>query len=292
MAKGKIIRLLGGFYTIKTEDGKIVESRAKGNFRHKDIAPLVGDYVNFKEGEGDTLGYIEKVYPRTSVMLRPPVANVDQVMVIIPVEQPKYNLDLITKLLVHYERQKIPIIIVISKIDLDCHEGEFLKQQFQRIGYPTYSLVLTDKEQVETLRPLLQDKTTVLAGVSAAGKSTLTTHFIDEEVKVGGLSAKTQRGKHTTRHNELFDNGEGIYILDTPGFSSIDLREIESDSLKNYFPEFLKLEGTCKFMNCSHSKEPGCAVKQEVEQGIIWDERYQSYIKMYEEQKDKEKHQW
>lgn len=292
MAKGKIIRLLGGFYTIKREDGKIIESRAKGNFRHKDIDPIVGDNVEFREGEGETLAYIEKVLPRSSAMLRPPIANVDQVMVIVPVAEPKYNSELITKMLVHYEKESVPIVILVSKRDLDEEKSVQLAENFRRVGYPTYAVSLIDEGDAEKLRPVLKDKTTALSGVSAAGKSTLTSHFIDGEVKTGDLSKKTMRGKHTTRHSELFEGEDGIYIFDTPGFSSLEPDGIESEDLKEYFPEFRRLLGECKFNNCMHINEPKCAVKAAVADGEIWRERYDSYVKIYEQLREKEKNQW
>lgn len=291
MKTGKITKLLGGFYYIADEEGNIYESRAKGNFRHKSLTPMVGDWVEFTEGQGNTLAYIQKLLPRSSQMKRPAVANVDQVFLVVPVDEPKYNLDLINKLLVYYEKEKIPIVILINKVDLNVEEGEYLKRNFALTGYPVYALSFTTPSDLERLRPLLAHKTTALAGVSAAGKSTLTDYFVEEDVKVGGLSKKTMRGKHTTRHNELFEGKDGIFLLDTPGFSSIEMAELKSRELKRYFPEFRKA-GPCRFLDCDHRKEPGCEVKSLVDEGKIWDKRYEGYLSLFEELKEREKREW
>ncbi len=278
---GKIIKLTGGFYYIKSGD-QVFETRARGNFRHSKVDPIVGDDVEFKYEE-KTLGYIEKVYPRKNMLTRPKVANVDLALVVIPVLDPKYNLVIIDKTIIQAEYQGIDVAVVINKCDLDRKSGENLDEIYKSAGFETFTISDKDKS-IDSLKKFLKGKTVALCGVSGAGKSTITSRILDKDVEVGKVSDKTKRGKHTTRHTEILYNDD-IYIFDTPGFSSLSLN-IDSDDLKNYFREF-RTYNDCKFNNCNHIKEPKCAVKEAVELGKITRERYENYLYIYNEIKNK-----
>ena len=278
---GKIIKLTGGFYYIKSGD-QVFETRARGNFRHLKVDPIVGDDVEFKYEE-KTLGYIEKVYPRKNMLTRPKVANVDLALVVIPVLDPKYNLVIIDKTIIQAEYQRIAVAVVINKCDLDRESGKKLEEIYKSAGFETFTI--SDKDNsIDSLKKFLKGKTVALCGVSGAGKSTITSRILDKDVEVGKVSDKTKRGKHTTRHTEILYNDD-IYIFDTPGFSSLSLN-IDSDDLKNYFREF-RTYNDCKFNNCNHIKEPKCAVKEAVELGKITRERYENYLYIYNEIKNK-----
>ena len=278
---GKIIKLTGGFYYIKSGD-EVFETRARGNFRHSKVEPIVGDDVEFKYEE-KTLGYIEKVYPRKNMLTRPRVSNVDLALIVIPVLDPKYNLVIIDKTIIRAEHEGIDLAIVINKSDLDEESAEELARIYKNSGFETF--VISDKDDnIESLRAYLHGKTVALCGVSGAGKSTITSRILNKEVEVGKVSQKTKRGKHTTRHTEILYN-EDIYIFDTPGFSSLSLK-IEEEDLKNYFREF-KNFNNCKFNNCNHIKEPKCAVKDAVDRGQIEKSRYENYLYIFNELKEK-----
>lgn len=278
---GKIIKLTGGFYYIKSGD-EVFETRARGNFRHSKVEPIVGDDVEFKYEE-KTLGYIEKVYPRKNMLTRPRVSNVDLALIVIPVLDPKYNLVIIDKTIIQAEHEGIDLAIVINKSDLDSESAEELARIYKNSGFETF--VISDKDDnIESLRAYLHGKTVALCGVSGAGKSTITSRILNKEVEVGKVSQKTKRGKHTTRHTEILYN-EDIYIFDTPGFSSLTLK-IDEEDLKNYFREF-KNFNNCKFNNCNHIKEPKCAVKDAVDRGEIEKSRYENYLYIFNELKEK-----
>ncbi|MDU7151312.1 MAG: ribosome small subunit-dependent GTPase A [Peptoniphilus grossensis] len=278
---GKIIKLTGGFYYIKSGD-EVFETRARGNFRHSKVEPIVGDDVEFKYEE-KTLGYIEKVYPRKNMLTRPRVSNVDLALIVIPVLDPKYNLVIIDKTIIQAEREGIDLAIVINKADLDRESAEELARIYKNSGFEAF--VISDKDDnIESLRAYLHGKTVALCGVSGAGKSTITSRILNKEVEVGKVSQKTKRGKHTTRHTEILYNDD-IYIFDTPGFSSLTLK-IEEEDLKNYFREF-KNFNNCKFNNCNHIKEPKCAVKDAVDRGQIEKSRYENYLYIFNELKEK-----
>lgn len=278
---GKIIKLTGGFYYIKSGD-KVFETRARGNFRHTKVEPIVGDDVEFKYEE-KTLGYIEKVYPRKNMLTRPKVSNVDLALIVIPVLDPKYNLVIIDKTIIQAEYQGIDLAIIINKSDLDRSSAEELTKIYKNSGFKTF-MVSNEDDNIDDLRDYLHGKTVALCGVSGAGKSTITSRILNKEVEVGRVSEKTKRGKHTTRHTEILYNDD-IYIFDTPGFSSLSLK-IEADDLKNYFREFKKFNN-CKFNNCNHIKEPKCAVKDAVDRGEIEKSRYENYLYIYNELKEK-----
>lgn len=281
---GKIIKLTGGFYYVK--DDKVYETRARGLFRHKDEKPVVGDVVDF-EVEKEMLGYITKVHPRKNMLKRPPVANVDLALVIIPTKNPNPNIFLIDKVLAEYEKEDMTVKIVISKADLDKDYANELKNIYEKAGYETYIYSAITGEGKESIKNLLEGKTTALSGVSAAGKSTLISNILNINLETGTVSSKLNRGKHTTRHVEIFPGENNTFIFDTPGFSSYEV-DVEAEDLKYYFREFNKY--SCKFNDCHHVNEPGCGVKAALEKGEVEETRYESYIRLYEELKNRRKY--
>ena len=281
---GKIIKLTGGFYYVK--DDKVYETRARGLFRHKDEKPVVGDIVDF-EVEKEMLGYITNVHPRKNMLKRPPVANVDLALMIIPTKNPNPNIFLIDKVLAEYEKEDMTVKIVISKADLDKDYANELKNIYEKAGYETYIYSAITGEGKESIKNLLEGKTTALSGVSAAGKSTLISNILNINLETGTVSSKLNRGKHTTRHVEIFPGENNTFIFDTPGFSSYEV-DVEAEDLKYYFREFNKY--SCKFNDCHHVNEPGCGVKAALENGEVEDTRYESYIRLYEELKNRRKY--
>lgn len=282
--QGKIIKSSGGFYYIQYED-QVIETRARGVFRHENIEPVVGDFVDFKYDK-DTLGYIEKIYPRKNMLIRPKVANVDQAFIVIPLKNPEYNLNLIDKMIVQCESSHIPIIIVINKTDLDLEQGAKVAAIYEKAGFPTLQVSAITKKNMDVLKGFLRGKTTALCGVSGAGKSSLTNALMGIHLPVGDVSQKTKRGKHTTRHVEIYHK-EDYYLFDTPGFSSLAL-EMEKEDLSLYFREFEQYLGQCKFVDCQHMKEPQCAVRDAVIRGEISPSRYENYVYLFEELKKEE----
>lgn len=284
--KGKIVKLLGGFYYVKS-GSEIYETRARGNFRNDSIKPLVGDDVEFKV-EGKMLGYIEKVYPRKNQLIRPAIANVDQVLIVIPSKDPDYNLNLIDKVICSYEN-KVDILIAINKYDLDKKSAEYLLGIYRKAGFKSFMISYKYMFTIDLLREYLRGKTTALSGVSAAGKSTIASCILNKNILVGDVSEKTGRGKHTTRHVEIFSGEEEIYLFDTPGFSSIDLN-IPAEELKDCFREFHEPSKSCRFNDCLHIDEPECKVKELVKNGTIGQSRYDNYLSIYRELKEREQY--
>lgn len=283
---GKIIKLTGGYYYVLSDT--IYETRARGLFRHQDLKPLVGDNVEF-EVEENSLGYITKILERKNFLKRPPVANVDAVLILIAAKSPSPNTLLIDKVIAEYERENLEIIIGINKIDLDEEAGNKLYETYKKSGFKTFKISLKNSIGIEELHEYLLNKTIALSGVSAAGKSTLINKLIRGELKTGEISKKLNRGRHTTRHTEIF-SGKNIYLFDTPGFSNYELT-CPSEDLKNYFREFIKF-GPCNFNNCNHIHEPKCIIREKVEEGKIDRQRYENYKNLYLELKEKEKNKY
>lgn len=279
--KGKIIKGIGGFYYVKTDDG-LIECKARGRFRHKDMKPLVGDDVEILIDKGK--GVICDINERTSELIRPTVANVTQAFVVFAIKNPDINYDLLNRFLVLCEHNNIKAIVCLNKVDLVSGEQkEIVKEKINAIGYEVLFINAKKGLGVESLREKLNDNVTVLCGPSGAGKSTLINTLTERyHMETGEVSDKIGRGKHTTRHSELIDVENG-YIVDTPGFSTLEVTFIEKDDLKYCFPEFDEYNNKCKFRGCMHYKEPGCAVKNAVEEGKINNFRYEFYIRTLED---------
>ena len=238
------------------------------------------------EHEGNLTGILE----RKSRLIRPAVANVDQALVVFAAAKPRPSLQLLDRFLIGMDRMDLPAIICFNKTDeADAEELERLRHIYAGCGCPLLFLSARTGEGTEELKKLLRGRTTAAAGPSGVGKSTITNLLVpDAEMETGRISEKIGRGRHTTRHSELFRIEKDTYLFDTPGFSSLDLADMEKEELRFSYPEFREYEGACRFQGCVHRKEPGCAVKQAVEEGKISRERYDNYICLYEELQERE----
>ena len=289
---GKIIKGIGGFYYVVCENGVTYECKAKGVFRNRKIKPLVGDNVEIEILDAEkNLGNIEDILPRFNWLNRPAVANVDQTVIIFAVSAPAPNFNLLDRFLINMEQHEVPTIICFNKIDLEgFRQSEDICRSYTKSGYEVLFISAESGYGINTLEAVIKGKTTVFAGPSGVGKSsTLNSLFPDANVQTGGLSEKIQRGKHTTRHSELMFVDDDTYIMDTPGFSSLYTEGIEAEDLKLYFPEIAAYTGTCKFNMCNHISEPGCLVKEAVGDGRISKMRYDDYVMLYNELKEKRK---
>jgi ribosome biogenesis GTPase len=280
--KGQIIKALSGFYYVASED-EIFQTRARGNFRNRKITPLVGDEVIF-ESSNQTDGYLLEILPRKNELVRPPVANVDQGVVVTSLVEPNFSYNLLDRFLVTLEYEGIEPIIFLTKADLvkDLAAMKAIEETYQAIGYH----VITSKAEGEDLLELQRyfpERITVFMGQSGAGKSTLLNRIVPElALETGVISESLGRGKHTTRHVELLPICDGL-VADTPGFSSIDFLEIEAVELPKLFPDFLAVAANCRFRECMHLNEPDCAVKQGVAANEIAETRYKNYVQFLEE---------
>ena len=286
---GKIMKGIAGFYYVGVVESGVYECKAKGIFRKDKIKPLVGDDVEIEVlNEEEKLGNIVKILPRRSELIRPAVANIDQALVIFAAREPKPNLSLLDRFLVIMEKQDVPVIICFNKQDL-CDEEEVgrLKEIYEACGYPVVLASAKQGEGIEEIKSLLRGKTTTVAGPSGVGKSSLTNLLQNEvQMETGEISKKLGRGRHTTRHSQIIQIEKDTWLYDTPGFTSFYVEEIEKEELRFYFREFSKYEGTCRFQGCTHTHEPGCMVKNALEEEKISKERYENYLELYGELKE------
>ena len=291
--QGKIIKGIAGFYYVHNPEKGVYACKAKGIFRNENIKPLVGDMAEFHvTHEGDKEGSIDKILPRKNALVRPAVANVDQAMIIFAVASPAPNLNMLDRFLITMQVQHVDTVICFNKTDVSCeNEIQRLGDIYKGCGCKVLFTSVENGEGLLQVRELLTDKTTVMAGPSGVGKSSMMNYLKPEAaMETGTISKKIQRGRHTTRHSELFHLEGATYVMDTPGFTSLYINHMEADQLKDCFAEFDLYEGQCRFNGCVHIHEPDCAVKAALEAGKISRSRYDNYVTFYEELKSQRRY--
>ena len=291
--QGRIIKGIGGFYYVASAEGNIYECRAKGIFRKEKLKPLVGDYGEIEIiDEKEKTGNLVKILPRKNQLIRPAVANIDQALVIFAVKEPNPNFMLLDRFLITMERQNVPVVICLNKEDLgDEEEIKEIVEIYSSCGYQVLVTSAQKELGIQELRRELEGKTTAVAGPSGAGKSSLTNLLApDVQMETGEISKKLGRGRHTTRHSQLIPLGEETYLMDTPGFTSFYVEDMEKEELRHCFPEFAPYEGECRFQGCTHTHEPGCKVKEALQEGKISSRRYENYQEIYKELEEKRRY--
>lgn len=285
--KGKIIKSIAGFYEVHT-GSDIYRCRARGVFRALGVKPLVGDDVEIEVTDTVSVpmeGNVTRLLPRKNELVRPNVANVDQALLIFAITHPAPSYNMLDRFLITMNQRGLPAILCFNKQDLATEEEiRELRSTYESCGCKVLFVSVLSPETLGELRQILEGKTTVLTGPSGVGKSTLINTVIPgARMQTGELSRKISRGKNTTRHVELLAAGGDTYLVDTPGFTSLYLMDMEAEELRHYYPEFEKHEGKCRFGGCVHRKEPGCAVREALEAGKISRIRYENYCELYEE---------
>ena len=291
--QGKIIKGIAGFYYVYVSETGVYECKAKGVFRNKKIKPLVGDNVLIDIiSDNEHTGNITDILPRKNELIRPAVANIDQTMIVFASLSPEPNFNLLSRFLVMMDYNRIDTVICFNKTDQvdSCILDKMIKD-FSGCGSRIITSSVTKNKGIDEIREVLQNKTTAFAGPSGVGKSSiLNSVFPEAETRTGEISGKINRGKHTTRHTEIFNITGDTFVLDTPGFTSLDYDVVEDKDLRFYFNEFTEYEGKCRFNGCVHVNEPDCAVKAAVTEGKISELRYKIYTDMYNELKNKRKY--
>lgn len=284
MSHGIIFKGIGGFYYVKHE-GIMYECKARGKFKNDKIIPMVGDYVTISVHDADKkLGMIEEIHERKNSLIRPVVANVDQAVVVFSIKNPMPNITLLDKMIVLAEHSALDVIVCFNKSDLDVNfDFETYQKIYEAAGYRVLKTCALSEDGINELIETLAGKINVFSGPSGVGKSSLLNAISDYAVETGELSEKIKRGKHTTRHSELFEISNGGIIVDTPGFTNLSVSEVDPEDLPDYFPEFKRFAELCRFDNCLHQNEPGCEVKLALNEGKINKQRYDAYIYIYNE---------
>jgi len=289
MAEGRIIKALSGFYYVKSED-TIFACKGRGVFRKRKVSPLVGDFVSFQVTD-ELEGYITEIKPRDNALKRPPIANINQAVIVSSAKMPDFSPLLLDRFLVLVESKQIDPIIFITKMDLLTEEEQSTIEAFARdyadIGYDVECLTSKAGRDLTYLEEYFNDKVTVIAGQSGVGKSSIL-NGLDPSllIETDDISMRLGRGKHTTRYVELVEIGNGL-VADTPGFSALDFSDIELETLADCFPDIHARQGDCRFRRCMHIQEPHCAVKDAVEQNKIKSYRYNNYVSFYNEIKSR-----
>lgn len=276
-AQGRILSSVGGLYTVETSTG-ICTCKARGVFRKRGMTPYVGDYVNLSED-----GVIAEILPRKNSVLRPAIANLDQIFFVVSSVQPSPNLELLDSFQAVATYLGIQPILLITKVDLE--PAEKLRELYEKIGLPVYKIEYDKPESIEAVKTLLKGKISMMTGNSGVGKSTLLNAIAPElQLETNAISTKLGRGKHTTRTVQLYALEEG-YLADTPGFSTFEAEQyvkMEKEKIADCFPEFAPYLGSCQFSDCAHVCEKGCKIVEAVEQGEIPKSRHISYVKLYQ----------
>lgn len=285
MEEGTIVRGISGFYYVETTDKKIVECKARGRFRKDNVTPVVGDKVEI-ELVDEKHGVVNSIKERKNLLFRPVVANVDRAIVVFALKSPDINLTLMDKLLLMIEHYNIEAVICLNKADLD-EDGTLLKMIkdiYCPIGYKVIATNGRTGEGIDELKSAIKGGISVFSGPSGVGKSSISNLLQGRTyMKTGEVSEKISRGKHTTRHAELIEVDSDTFIVDTPGFSSIDLSFMEPQDLQYAFKEFGRFIEDCRFQSCLHNKEKECGIKNAVERGKIAESRYNAYLEILEE---------
>ena len=285
---GVILKGIGGFYYVKTAEG-VFECKAKGKFRKEKISPLAGDKVSVTV-RNDEENTIDEIYERKNFLIRPPVANIDKLFIVVSAAKPKPNTVIIDKMTVLAEKNDITPVIIITKTDLASHDE--LKAVYESTGYKVYSFSIEDSSELDAIKKELSGCLCAFTGNSGVGKSTLINALSNElKLETGEISDKLGRGRHTTRQAEVFPVGDGL-VIDTAGFSSIDFtfdNRIYSDELQYYFKEFSEYIGDCRFNGCRHMGDKGCKICELVDNGSISQSRHESYKTIFAEVKDNKK---
>lgn len=291
--QGKIVKGISGFYYVHIAESGIYECKAKGIFRNQKIKPLVGDNVEIAVlDEKEKLGNIERILPRSNALIRPAVANIDQALIIFAAAKPQPNFNLLDRFLIMMEYQKVPVTICFNKTDLVTEEElHTFADIYKACGYPVVYTSAKGQEGIGVLLEMLKDKTTAVAGPSGVGKSSLINCLQEgRQMETGAISRKIERGRHTTRHSEIIPIHDSTYIMDTPGFSTLDIPGFEKEDLQQYYREFAEFEPYCRFQGCSHIGEPDCGIKDALAEGKISSLRYENYKLLYEELKNVKKY--
>ena len=293
--RGRILKGIAGFYYVETKDLKVYECKAKGIFRRFGIKPIVGDNVEIEIiDEDNRQGNLTDILPRKNCLYRPPVANVDQAVILFAIVKPDPNYNLLDRFLITMRQQDLPVIICFNKQDIATEEEQKeLHDAYEKCGYKVLFVSVKEDRGLDELKKLLKGKTSTLAGPSGVGKSSLLNRLVpDADMQIGELSRKIDRGKNTTRHSELFfvkdlsEDGQDTFIIDTPGFTSLEIRDVSADELMGYYPEFEEHEPFCRFGGCSHIAEPDCGVKAALEAGELSKVRYDNYRIIYKDLKN------